>query len=582
MIEKQKTGLKQQQPPTRFIKQAGGWRRLRQVVKKTTVLALVMANVLGLLPWAVMFPAQAAVPSMMNYQGRLADSNGNLLGGDSGQNYCLRFAFYDDQIVGTKVWPDQVDYETHDDTAVVNGVFSLQIGSKTYDLDSTNWLDGQGWSVRGDDVWLQAWVGASGCTDMEELSPRSRITSVAMALEAERLGGKTEDLFGTLAENELVTGDWTFSGDTSFTGTVDIGLESTSALSVGDGTNTFLNVDTVNDIFTLGDSDGSGNIIFQVDAGNDLISIGQAVDRADLQQFGDYRLMGKKDLLTADLANLTDVFVYDTTTDSDGGRWINDARSQASSWYNESLSGANRCDGFDCQRAFPRKAVIAATTAGVRIYDAEQNTLWMAFTDSAGYALPAIDPAAISAADGVLYVAGQAGGAAGLYRIDFIQDRVDRWTTAGRAVSGQAISNRNAANTFTLIPNSAGLANAVVNQVHSQVVSGVRYLAVATDNGVSLVNTQNNQIVSYRNNNSDHYNAVWLTSRGDLFAVNETQAQLEYWELVQNDFVDKLPGTPDFVWNQSSVPALVNTGVAPVIQTTPGQLFIVENSSTID
>jgi hypothetical protein len=72
----------------------------------------------------------------------------------------------------------------------------------------------------------------------------------------------------------------------------------------------------------------------------------------------------------------TDVFVYDTSKDSDGGAWRN--RCQHTSWFNEELNTATRGE----RREFPSVAVIVAGYDLVRIYDGDDPSLplWMAFT----------------------------------------------------------------------------------------------------------------------------------------------------------------------------------------------------------
>ena len=70
-----------------------------------------------------------------------------------------------------------------------------------------------------------------------------------------------------------------------------------------------------------------------------------------------------------------DVFVYDTSRDSDGGAWRK--RTQHTSWYNEELNTATR----GARREFPAVAVIVAEADKVTIYDGDDPDLgmWMVF-----------------------------------------------------------------------------------------------------------------------------------------------------------------------------------------------------------
>ena len=70
-----------------------------------------------------------------------------------------------------------------------------------------------------------------------------------------------------------------------------------------------------------------------------------------------------------------DVFIYDTTKDSDGGAWRK--RVQHTSWYNEKLNTTTR----GSRKEFPVVAVIVAETAKVTIYDADDINMpmWMTF-----------------------------------------------------------------------------------------------------------------------------------------------------------------------------------------------------------
>ena len=70
-----------------------------------------------------------------------------------------------------------------------------------------------------------------------------------------------------------------------------------------------------------------------------------------------------------------DIFVYDTSKDSDGGAWRK--RTQHTSWYNETLNTATR----GSRREFPSVAVIVTEIDRVTIYDGDDPDLpmWMVF-----------------------------------------------------------------------------------------------------------------------------------------------------------------------------------------------------------
>jgi len=75
---------------------------------------------------------------------------------------------------------------------------------------------------------------------------------------------------------------------------------------------------------------------------------------------------------TSDTA--TDIFVYDTRKDSDGGAWRH--RTQNTSWYNEGVSATR-----GARKEFPAVAVIVAEQNFITIYDGDDPNLstWMVF-----------------------------------------------------------------------------------------------------------------------------------------------------------------------------------------------------------
>ena len=71
-----------------------------------------------------------------------------------------------------------------------------------------------------------------------------------------------------------------------------------------------------------------------------------------------------------------DVFIYDTTNDSDGGAWRK--RVQHTSWYNERLNTTTR----GSRKEFPAVAVIVLESTKVTIYDGDDPSMsmWMVQT----------------------------------------------------------------------------------------------------------------------------------------------------------------------------------------------------------
>jgi len=127
--------------------------------------------------------AAVGVAQVLSYEGRLTDTSGNALGG-TGTQYCFRFAIYDANTAGTKLWPAATPATT---TAnVIDGVFDATVGSAdtlTYDFydSDTTYLD----------VAVNTTSGAT-CTSVgswESLSPRQRISATGYAITAANVYG---------------------------------------------------------------------------------------------------------------------------------------------------------------------------------------------------------------------------------------------------------------------------------------------------------------------------------------------------------------------------------------------------------
>jgi len=118
-------------------------------------LVLLLSSII-LLPSSIVY---AAVPHLLNYQGRLTDSGGAPLNG----TYALTFRIYDAETAGTMLWE-----ETQSGVVIQKGIFSILLGSVTnleLPFDKP--------------YWLEIKVGN------EVMSPRQAITSAGYAIRAE-------------------------------------------------------------------------------------------------------------------------------------------------------------------------------------------------------------------------------------------------------------------------------------------------------------------------------------------------------------------------------------------------------------
>lgn len=170
----------------------------------------------------------------------------------------------------------------------------------------------------------------------------------------------------------------------------------------------------------------------------------QVPSNADL---GSAAFLDKRELLLSRGSNISaidavvtktasDVFVYDTSKDSDGGAWRK--RTHHTSWYQEELNTSYR----GSKREFPSVAVIVLEPADrLVIYDADDANLpmWMVFNVGTGTGgtgnsiLGSCNLSSTCAMNGQIVVTDN-GGAAGTYLLNFIPDytrRIGNSTTAG-------------------------------------------------------------------------------------------------------------------------------------------------------
>jgi hypothetical protein len=191
-----------------------------------------------------------------------------------------------------------------------------------------------------------------------------------------------------------------------------------------------------------------------------------------------------------------DVFVYDTSKDSDGGAWRK--RTQHTSWYNETLNTATR----GARREFPAVAVIVAEAANVRIYDGDDPALpmWMVFTPGGSgsnfnFLITGSTRNGCTALNGKLCISN---GSNALLEISFIDERVQQRYSSGMFFWSVGIVDRNSTPLRLGGSNaSAALVSSTVNDVAMTVLPDapidpatglpVPTIAVATDGGTSVI-----------------------------------------------------------------------------------------------
>jgi hypothetical protein len=209
-------------------------------------------------------------------------------------------------------------------------------------------------------------------------------------------------------------------------------------------------------------------------------------------------------ILSEKAVTAVDVFVYDTSLDSDGGAWRK--RCTHASWYNEPLNTATR----GARREFPAVAVLVIDAGGLSIYDADAPALpmWMFFQASFGVVrlLARGDNGmlrAVSAMNGRIVVASGGSTASvgydGISIFDFVADTASRFSGSGsnyvNPVSGLAKRN------ISGYPNGTNAARVIVDRNVNDVAMtvlpkapvdpatglSVPTIAVAAAGGVSVI-----------------------------------------------------------------------------------------------
>ncbi len=157
-------------------------------------------------------------PQIVSYQGRLADSSGNLQTG----TFYFKFSIYDSSDIsgGNRLWP--INAPTSTPITVSSGVFNVNIGDVANGYPTN--LDYNFWDNA--DVFLQVAV-SSNDSDFETLSPRQRITSAGFALNANAVASSTPGIGPNNILKLDSLGQIDISGNITTTGQLQAGATTT-------------------------------------------------------------------------------------------------------------------------------------------------------------------------------------------------------------------------------------------------------------------------------------------------------------------------------------------------------------------
>lgn len=188
--------------------------------------------------FAMPHDAQAAqtVPYKMNFQGRLANSAGNVMPDGL---YNMRFRIFDASTAGTQQWTEL--RETTNRVQVTNGLFSVQLGDVTV-LPLSIFTNQNLYFEIELPTPGTATCSTAACASFTEgpMTPRQKLASSAYAMNADTLDG----IDGASVARVSVAN--------SFTAAQTINVANAAALDVKNGATSLLIADTSNSVVKVG------------------------------------------------------------------------------------------------------------------------------------------------------------------------------------------------------------------------------------------------------------------------------------------------------------------------------------------
>lgn len=502
-------------------------------------------------------------------------------------------------------------------TSTVRGVSAIAGGNAFGSADYMYGVAGAALAVAGNDVTKA--VGVSGSVGSVFFGG-TIVDAYALEGSINMTGGGTITTTAGLQINSAAISGTTIANNYGIrvaaqtVGTTDYGV----AIEAADTQTLWLSSNANNTTASAGIAFGSSRdtTLYRKDvaklATDGTFQVGSTTSAGQIDLYGD--LVKKGVSKQTGLTGISDIFVYDTTKDSDAGAWTNSPTSQSLSWYTESkndgygdacnIGSDTRCGSSD----FPKKAIIVSTTSAVYIFDANDYKMFMKFDQNAsGYAIGVDtnnDPSSVFALNGVVYVGANGSAAGGLYAIDFTSDRLFNYNTTDRDQGNKNIANRNTAVTYNVDSRTAmAIRHNAVNAVHGSVLygsssvetnggplNGATFIAAATDDSMSVINLSAQQTLDYGDNLTDQFSSVYVTKRGRLYGLNVTLSQVERYGTQANGTVgidvakaDQATPTDVFDEQAANLPHVANGASAPTFAVgAPDALKVMERASMAD
>ncbi|MBU0646885.1 hypothetical protein KJ809_00475, partial [Patescibacteria group bacterium] len=196
-----------------------GWFKKNKL--STASIFITSAMLFGMFFSTFITSTNAAFNEQINYQGKLTDAS-NIAVSDG--NKCIKFRMMNAPTAGTELWTEEWKGSTSYATTT-SGQFSVLLGSHQT-LSSVNFNQSS--------IYLELQFDpACDGTYEEVFSPRKKLGSVPSAFESKKLGGKLESDLATLAENEIIAGQWNFNATTTLSTTTIAKLTVTNDTNLG-------------------------------------------------------------------------------------------------------------------------------------------------------------------------------------------------------------------------------------------------------------------------------------------------------------------------------------------------------------